>query len=320
MTVAIASVVFVLAAFCAALMGYAIQRGATCTVAAVGEIVREGTTKRLVALAETSLWVAGGLLTARAIGLLATVPGGFALSAWTVVGATLLGIGAYVNKACVFGAIAKLGSGQWAYALTPLGFYLGAASAPLVFSQMMPAPLDTISMSSSLPLWLAPAFLAFALWRIVGIARRPHPAGSGWQRIWAPHEATMVIGVTFVVMFVAVGAWSYMDLLVHIVHGMADNLIWQGLLFCALLMGAIVGGWTSGSLAWQNPQVVTLLRCLSGGLLMGWGSLLIPGSNDGLILIGIPFLWPYAWVSILVMCVVIWLSFIVEGKLTRGDI
>jgi Sulphur transport len=320
MTVAVASLVFLLAAICAALMGYAIQHGATCTVAAIGEIVREGTTKRLVALAETSFWVAGGLLLARALGFLTAVPGGFALSGWTVVGAALLGIGAYVNKACVFGAIAKLGSGQWAYALTPIGFFIGAASAPLLFSQMMPATLDTISMSSSLPLWLAPAFLVFALWRIISIARTPHPAGSRWQRLWAPHEATIVIGVTFVIMFVSVGAWSYMDLLVHLVHGMAQNLIWQGLLFFALLIGAIIGGWTGGSLAWQNPTLVTLARCLSGGLLMGWGSLLIPGSNDGLILIGIPFLWPYAWVSILVMCVVIWLLFIVERKLTRGDI
>jgi toxin CptA len=30
---------------------------------------------------------------------------------------------------------------------------------------------------------------------------------------------------------------------------------------------------------------------------MGWGSLLIPGSNDGLILIGIPLLRPYAWLA-----------------------
>ncbi|MFM9853136.1 MAG: YeeE/YedE thiosulfate transporter family protein [Sphingomonadaceae bacterium] len=317
MTVAVASFVFLLAAVCAALMGYAIQRGATCTVAAVGEIVREGTTKRLVALAETSLWVAGGLLTARALGFLAAVPGGFALSGWTVLGAALLGIGAYVNKACVFGAIAKLGSGQWAYVLTPLGFFIGAASAPLLFSQMTPATLDTIPTSSSLPLWLAPAFLVFALWRIINIARTDRPRGKGWQRIWAPHEATIVIGVAFVIMFIAVGAWSYMDMLVHIVHGMSDNLFWQGLLFCALLMGAIIGGWTGGVLSWQNPTLVTLARCLLGGLLMGWGSLLIPGSNDGLILIGLPFLWPYAWVSILVMCVVIWLCFIGERTFTR---
>jgi toxin CptA len=31
---------------------------------------------------------------------------------------------------------------------------------------------------------------------------------------------------------------------------------------------------------------------------MGCGSLLIPGSNDGLIFIGIPLLRPYAWLAL----------------------
>jgi toxin CptA len=34
---------------------------------------------------------------------------------------------------------------------------------------------------------------------------------------------------------------------------------------------------------------------------MAWGSLLIPGSNDGLILIGIPLLRPYAWIAFIAM-------------------
>ena len=38
---------------------------------------------------------------------------------------------------------------------------------------------------------------------------------------------------------------------------------------------------------------------------MGWGSLLIPGGNDGLILVGMPLLWPYAWVAFVSMCAAI---------------
>ena len=314
MTIAVGSFAFLLAAVCAALMGFAIQRGATCTVAAVGEVVHKGTTTKIVALAETCLWVAGGLLTARALGFLPNVPGGFALSQWTIIGAVLLGLGAYVNQACVFGAVARLGSGQWAYALTPLGFFIGAATAPFLFSQMMPAPLDTLSMGSALPYWLAPVFALFALWRIIGIARTQHPPGERWRRLWAPHEATILIGITFVIMLVAVGVWGYMDLLVHFAHGMADNLVWQGLLFVALLSGAIFGGWVGGSLAWHRQSAATLVRCVVGGMLMGWGSLLVPGSNDGLILVGMPLLWPYAWASIFIMCAVIWIAFKVEQK------
>ena len=38
---------------------------------------------------------------------------------------------------------------------------------------------------------------------------------------------------------------------------------------------------------------------------MGWGSLLIPGSNDGLILVGMPLLRPYAWAAFATMYLVI---------------
>ena len=41
---------------------------------------------------------------------------------------------------------------------------------------------------------------------------------------------------------------------------------------------------------------------------------LIPGSNDGLILIGIPLLRPYAWVAFLTMCVTIGIALVVEKK------
>jgi toxin CptA len=41
---------------------------------------------------------------------------------------------------------------------------------------------------------------------------------------------------------------------------------------------------------------------------MGWGSALIPGGNDGLILVGMPLLMPHAWVAILAMCGTIWVA------------
>ena len=106
-------------------MGYAIQRGATCTVAAMDEVVRRRGFNRLASMLEASLWVAGGLLIAQSLHLLGTMPGGYAITWVTVLGGALLGFGAYVNKACVFGAIARLGSGEWTYVVTPIGFWSG---------------------------------------------------------------------------------------------------------------------------------------------------------------------------------------------------
>ncbi len=312
--VALASPAFLLAVICAALMGYAIQRGATCTVAAVGEIVQKGTAKRLFALAETTIWVAGGLLLAQDFGLLVSLPSGFVISVWTIIGAMMLGIGAWVNGACVFGSIARFGSGDWAYALTPFGFFVGAASVSFLFPGAMPIPLNT---TRSIPGWLAIALALFVVWRLIGVARKGRSASDKAAQLWAPHEATIVIGITFVIMLVGVGAWSYTDLLTRLARGMTDNMSWRLILFGALLVGATLGGWTAGRLTNRVPTAISVARCVVGGILMGWGGALIPGSNDGLILIGLPLLMPYAWIAILTMAATIWLALKVEQQL-RG--
>src|SRR5580765_2978185 len=141
MQIVLLSVVFAVAALCAAVMGYAIQRGATCTVAAVDEVVTQRTFQRLLSLFEAALWVAGGLAIAAALHILPQMPAGYAVSGWTVVGGVLLGLGAYINGACVFGAIARFGSGEWAYIVTPIGFYLGCLSVAPLFGVPMPHKL-----------------------------------------------------------------------------------------------------------------------------------------------------------------------------------
>src|SRR4051812_9080116 len=118
MDIMIRGLAFAAAACCAGLMGFAIQRGATCTVAAVDQLVNQRSYKRIVALVEASLWVSAGLLIARCLGWLEETPVGYALTARTLAGAVLLGLGAFINRACVFGAIARFGSGEWVYAAT----------------------------------------------------------------------------------------------------------------------------------------------------------------------------------------------------------
>ena len=55
MNLMVTSVAFAIAAACAGLMGFAIQRGATCTVAAMDEVVRKWTFTRLGSMVEASL-------------------------------------------------------------------------------------------------------------------------------------------------------------------------------------------------------------------------------------------------------------------------
>ena len=299
------------AALCVGAMGFAIQRGGTCTVAAVDELLCSGSARRLLAMLEASLWVAGGLTLAQLMHLAGSMPAGFALSAWAVAGGALLGLGAWVNRACVFGAVARLGSGEWAYVATPVGFYVGCLSVVPLFSRPAASALAEASPLFRASALLGPLFVLYVLWRLwPSLLALRSPGRWRWlrQKVWAPHAATSVIGVSFVITLLLAGRWAYTDVLADLAQAMGVQPLRLGLpalLLLALYAGALIGGHTAGR--WRSTRVSArqLLRCFGGGVLMGWGSMLIPGSNDGLILIGIPLLRPYAWLSFASMFVAI---------------
>jgi len=316
MELMIRGLAFGAAALCAALMGLAIQRGATCTVAAVDQVVNQRKAARLVALGEASLWVCAGLLAAHALHLAMRWPTGHALTLRTLAGAVLLGLGAWVNRACVFGAIARFGSGEWVYALTPAGFYLGSLLGARHGGVEPPSPLvGGVDMFAMSPVaWIVAA--AFA-WRLGAACLRGRAAlrDKAAAGLWSPHAATSVIGVAFLAMLLLVGAWAYTDALADLARGMTQGLAGRLSLAACLLAGAVVGGWTGGGFRHRRIDAPAAARCLAGGAMMGWGSLLIPGSNDGLILVGLPMLWPYAWAAFLTMCVSIGLAVWIQGRI-----
>ncbi len=297
-----------IALLCVGVMGFAIQRGGTCTVAAIDEVLSQRRATRLAAMLEASLWVAGGLALAQLLHLMGSMPGGFAADRWTVIGGGLLGLGAWVTRACVFGAIARFGSGEWAYALTPLGFYAGCLTVMPVFARPAAALPVAGSVLFDASAVFAPLFAIFALWRVVPALKSLRGADR-WamlrMKVWAPHAATIVIGVAFVITLLVAGRWAYTDVLADLASGMAADLGLRVALLVALLAGAMLGGWTAGR--WRRTPLSgrQLARCFCGGVLMGWGSLLIPGSNDGLILIGLPLLRPYGWLGFGSMCLAI---------------
>lgn len=305
--------IIVLAVLLTATMGYAVQRGATCMVAAVGEVLNQRRAHRLVAMLEASLWVLGGLLLLQQLNAMPPMPSGFKVTGFTILGAALLGLGAAINRACVFGAIARFGSGEWAYLATPVGFYLGCLLAQGPMAHIPAQKLTDTSVIWQAPLAVLVLIAVWMAWRIVAIVLglRSNGAQSGpWaqalaQKIWSPHHATLVIGVTFVVMLWLMGPWAYTDVLSDLARDMSNNIATRSLLVLALLVGSILGGWTAGRLKSVAVRPSEVARCLLGGVLMGVGSLLIPGSNDGLILTGLPLLWPHAWIALLTMCLTI---------------
>ena len=127
-----------------------------------------------------------------------------------------------------------------------------------------------------------------------------------------------MIGITFFGTLLLMGAWSYTDVLTELSRGMAGGVLARGLLFLALLAGAVLGGRIAERRSSARITPSTLLRCFAGGALMACGALLVPGGNDGLILLGMPLLRPYAWVAFLTMCLTIGAVCLAQGWLVSA--
>jgi len=281
----------------AALMGLAIQRGATCMVAAVDEMLSAGRVTRAAALAEAAIWTGGLAAIAAATGWLQMTFPAYAVGGATIAGALLLGIGAWVNQACVFGAVARIGSGQWAWLATPIGFFLGCLVPFPIPESRHEISFGTGTIGSVLVMAVA----VLAIWRIVEAARAPRLG----VHLLDPHRATLLIALTFVTTLLSAGYWAYTDALAALARSMDAMVSLRGAMVVALLAGAIAGGATAGKLRREWPRPATIARCMAGGMLMGMGGALVPGSNDGLILLGLPAMLPHAWVAVGVMTLAI---------------
>jgi uncharacterized membrane protein YedE/YeeE len=302
-----------IAAVCAGLMGFAIQRGGTCLVAAVDEVVSRRRATRLIALGEASLLVATGMVVAQILGLLHMAPRAFEPTGWTVLGGMIMGLGAYVAGACVFGAVARIGNGDPTYFLVPLGFFLGCLVAQQLGMTRLPHMIPAHSLVLTQALVFAAPLLLLAGWRLWHTARAAS-RGELADYVWSPHVATGVIGVTFVILLLIVGAWNYTDYLAESARHMATRASDRGFLLLALFGGALIGGLTAGRIKPVRPKLSTIGRCLLGGFMLGFGGSLVPGANDGLILLGLPLLYPHAWLAFAGMVVAIATALIVQQR------
>ncbi|WP_421839475.1 YeeE/YedE thiosulfate transporter family protein [Novosphingobium sp.] len=306
-------VILVVALLCAAVMGFSIQHGGTCMVAAVGQVLSERRLGRLLALLECSLWVAALGVAVRAAGLRFAASPEYPASLGVVFGGALLGLGAWLNEACVFGAIARIGKGDLHFLLTPPGFFLGsllhARFAGAFAAPSMAAPIS-LPVALALSLLFA-ASLAASGRQILAVRRAETPIAG----VWDYRHATIAIGITFVVLCVAAGPWTYTEALGRAAHSGALPGSSTILLLFALIGGAIAGGWRTAAFA--PFSVRRSLTCLAGGALMGLGGALVPGGNDNLILAGLPGLQPHAWLAIAMMVVGIATGLLAGPRLRR---
>ncbi len=285
----------IVASILATAIGFASQRGNTCTVASVDDLVFRRSPARLLALLYTWLIVAGGLAILNAASPLEVSSA--RVTAWSVLGGGLLGAGAVINGSCTTGAICRVGSGEYTFLMTVVGFFLGCLVAPSAFgSSNTEGHRSAVSSATLLHPWVAAVAGAVALTLIaIRCARSGEPLRDALHRPWDPRVASAVIAVAYVATYELVGRWSYTDLLGDLARGKYADVATRTALLVALFAGAVLGGRTQRGPRLIGPLTPRVLRCLAGGAVMGLGFSLTQSAFDGLTFIGQPLLLPLAW-------------------------
>ena len=290
---------FCLSLAIAFLMGVAMQRANACMVVAFDDLIYRRSATRILTIVSTWLMVPGFLA------LLALTTGFtpdltlFPITVWSVVGGLLLGLGAVVTGACTGGVVARIGSGEFVFALTIVGFAAGCLLAEVF------GPAETIH-ASAVPTSLpsaspVPALLLLVfviVFNVRGLVRGRH---QNWRAVlnsaWDPRAANIVLAGGALALLQIYGRPSgYPELVGAASRRSLDGIVQGMALFAALLAGAIVAGRTCTRAKLSGPLKGRVIRCSVGGLIMGVGFSLGPGSFGGLTLLGQPLLLPYAWV------------------------
>ncbi len=278
-------------------LGAALARANSCTVASARRLVLEGQPDWLLGLGIAIAWAG---LTLTTIGLLmpqiVLLPAQLPVTRSIFVGGVLLGIGAAINQGCFLGSVARLGRGEVAYGFTMVGIGLAMAlSAQLLPLLAAHGPVTGKASALRHPhelLWVGLVFVplaTFGLWR-------------WWKRRRQTVFALIVVGVAGGTIFACNPDWSYSSGLYRLATtGWLPGTFYAEAGAIAVLAGVVASALIRQSFALRRPSAPGAASRLVGGFLMGSGALLVPGGNDTLMLWAIPGLTYYGLVAYLVM-------------------
>lgn len=284
-------ILLVFATASAFVMGYATNQGSTCAVAAARQLVLDRRVTKLAGFGAAA--GAAGLVClplAWMAGAAAHLPGEAAVGLSLTFGAALLGIGAVVNDACLFGTLSRIGRGELRFLALPVGLGLGFAVATRQSLITTPSLTPSAFAKPSLPGFLV--VLACGL-ILAGSLRILTSTGNGLRRPgrWPLGWAMVILGAIGALLFAITPEWTYADALRHgIAPGGASAMVGLGapLAGAAAVCGTILSGMVTHSFRYQRPSLRTIGRSLAGGAIMAVGAMLIPGGNDSLLLAAIP--------------------------------
>jgi hypothetical protein len=254
-------------------LGFVLNHGRICTVIATSELVSEKRPARMIALVECAVWAA------IVYAILETSPAmqtGWSSLGYLVPAAMLLGVGSYVNGACVFGSVGHFGNGEIDFAFTFLAIAAVSHIEPLI--SMIPNRPPLRAPVPFGPVVLVVALLAILTLRL-GVSLRSE---SSLRRLTPSMGA---VAVTFTILAVS---WPPFSITTS-VGSIASLPVAGAVRAVCMFGGSLVSAHSRRRrfiLKW--PTVEGIARRTFGGILIGLGALFIPGGNDSLLMIGFP--------------------------------
>lgn len=301
------------AAITAFIVGFAMKRGGLCTYAAALQIIQQHTAERMFTFLGAAAWAT-----------IVIVPLSWWFSDWvtlsythnyiatTIIGGLIIGLGAYLNKGCMFGTFVQLVGGNLTYVATLIGMSIGAAITHQYFAQSIPITLNTTQVAQPGLIaycWLLFAAL-FALLMLFHIGSTNDSKNNAIKRPQLRQRQAvfimLILGIGGGLLSTTVSSWDYASVLTQITFKTLDS---QAAgpetltIICALSMiaGGIYAAISADSFNIQAPQLIPFITCFAGGSLIGAAAIIIPGGNDGMLLKGIPSLASHAIIAYVIM-------------------
>ncbi len=277
------------------LLGFALVRAATCTVAATMRWIDDGKLDWLFGLLIVASWAGLVLFLLLQYSGRAHIPVDIEIGWQLFFGAAIMGVGAMINRGCFVGTVGYIGVGKFSYLLT----FVGLALAMLLLRIDALNPFDPVvtkgriaiedSIVKQAVLFGFAALSLLSLWLI--IAKRNMAM-----------LALLTIGITAAIIYGTRPEWSYAVVLNSLLAGQGLSVgMTVELAVVALFAGAIFSSWLKNKF---HPQLGTWKLAtanLAGGFLMGIGAATVPGGNDVLLMWTVPSLTLYGAVAYLVM-------------------
>lgn len=213
----------------ATLLGFAAHRASICTVRAVAEVMSIGRAYYFVSFGKSVLWVL-----AVAVPLFWIDPAtvlrlnGWELSAKSLVGGLLFGIGAALNGGCSFSTLARLADGQLRMLATLAGFAVGVLlDLEIIRAGYLSNPSPGPSLIRHVVPYSGAVLTLLWLWAIYETRRlwKTRPRGFRFTdlvlgRQYRLSTAAMLMGLASGPLYLIHGSWSYTGALRQGVEGL----------------------------------------------------------------------------------------------------